>query len=277
MTSPFRITPRDGTVDRLHRNPRSPIDLLAYLVPLTLIAALLATYLLAPDFYLMHVLELTQREDQIVEIATIVIAFLASILLFWSAWRLGWSRRGPGLRGGAVIVGMIGLATFFFAGEEISWGQTYLGWHTPETIQQLGGETNLHNMQLPFSVQGLGSLFLVMMFVGLPIAWRLRDRLPIPKEWVSGDWACAVAEGPVIFSMIVAFAWKGYKSVYRLLVPGTADDPTRFYIEFVEQINEQKELLVAVSLLLYALYRVRLARRLSQAANADRIGADRRA
>lgn len=41
-----------------------------------------------------------------------------------------------------------GLGALYFAGEEISWGQHYFGWATPEAVDTLNdqGETNLHNM-----------------------------------------------------------------------------------------------------------------------------------
>ena len=41
-----------------------------------------------------------------------------------------------------------GLGALYFAGEEISWGQHFFGWATPEAVDALNdqGETNLHNM-----------------------------------------------------------------------------------------------------------------------------------
>ncbi len=41
-----------------------------------------------------------------------------------------------------------GLGALYFAGEEISWGQHFFSWETPETIRSLNdqNETNLHNM-----------------------------------------------------------------------------------------------------------------------------------
>lgn len=44
--------------------------------------------------------------------------------------------------------GFLGLACLYFAGEEASWGQHWVGWSTPEGIKALNdqGETNLHNM-----------------------------------------------------------------------------------------------------------------------------------
>ncbi|NNF15419.1 MAG: tetratricopeptide repeat protein [Gammaproteobacteria bacterium] len=43
---------------------------------------------------------------------------------------------------------LLGLAAFYTAMEEISWGQQVLGWKSPEFFQRenLQGETNLHNM-----------------------------------------------------------------------------------------------------------------------------------
>ncbi|HEX4891518.1 MAG TPA: hypothetical protein VFW37_14255 [Alphaproteobacteria bacterium] len=40
------------------------------------------------------------------------------------------------------------IGAFYFAGEEISWGQHFFNWQTPETISSLNdqNETNLHNM-----------------------------------------------------------------------------------------------------------------------------------
>lgn len=42
---------------------------------------------------------------------------------------------------------LIILGSFYFGGEEASWGQHWLGWETPEQIGRLNdqGETNLHN------------------------------------------------------------------------------------------------------------------------------------
>ncbi len=39
------------------------------------------------------------------------------------------------------------LACVYFAGEEVSWGQWWFGWETPEVFEQINyqGETNIHN------------------------------------------------------------------------------------------------------------------------------------
>ncbi|MHC4414930.1 MAG: hypothetical protein ACYS0G_06575 [Planctomycetota bacterium] len=225
-------------------------SVLAYCLPVVLVGLLSAIYAIAPEFYLDKILHVTYRETQVVEVVTFAAAFCGGLLLIWSAWRLwrlGKRAGGRGEWGGAVLIGMIAVASLFFAGEEISWGQSYLGWTTPETYSRYSHETNLHNTEIP--VQSLGGVFVVTMFFALPLAWWLPAR-----RWLPASWAPAIAEGPVVFSMAVAFVWKEFKHVYRLLVPDARD--VTFYQEFVEQINEQKEMLVAVTLLMYGLYRV---------------------
>ncbi|MGQ0527995.1 MAG: hypothetical protein ACT4OY_08225 [Alphaproteobacteria bacterium] len=46
-----------------------------------------------------------------------------------------------------IWIGLGTLGCFYIAGEEISWGQWFLGWTTPETWMAVNdqGETNLHN------------------------------------------------------------------------------------------------------------------------------------
>jgi hypothetical protein len=239
-----------------------PIDWVAAAIPVLLVAALLAIYAISPWFYLRYVLEYQQRETQAVEYVTVGSAFLASVLLFIAAakqWRISRSELGASrFPGGPVFIFVIALAAFFLTGEEINWGQTYLGWETPESVRPVSQVTSLHNAKLPISINDLGSLFILVMFVGLPIAWALRERLrlPLPRDWVP-----AVAEWPVVFCMAFATVWKLVKDIYRVGKSDAELKASPFYVEFVEQINEHKELLVAVGLLMYALYRLAALRR----------------
>ncbi len=220
----------------------------AYATGPAIIFLLAMTYLFDPAFFLTWVIEARGREYQIVEILTVTSALSASILM------VVWMRRefphaGAGDRIGILTVGVVALAAFFFGGEEISWGQTWLGWDTPENY--LAGETNLHNTGV-LPVQSLGSVFLVAMFFVLPFVWALRHaiglRLPVGLR-------SAVAEGPVIACLACAFLWQETKSLYRSLHADYAQQAT--YVEFFEQLNEHKELLIAVTLLLYAIFRFR--------------------
>jgi hypothetical protein len=226
----------------------------SWALPFLLLATLVLTYVLAPGFYVAHVIQIDRREGQILERVTFGCALLAAFLLAWASLRL--ARRGPRLA--ATLMG-IAAAAFFFAGEEVSWGQSLIGWRTPESYRPYAVETNLHNTDLP--VNQLGGLFLICVFVLLPLAWHFRARLRVPDSI-----APAVPSGPVVSTMAVAFLWRFVKGLYR-----STRGEDRAYVDFFEQINEHKEMLVAVGLLLYAVDCVLHSRnRTERAASVDR-------
>ncbi len=193
-----------------------------------------------------------RREFQLVELLTFSEALLAGILLLGAAHRLWHGPRPPGGRPAPLyataLMGLVGIAALFFAAEEISWGQTFLGWDTPESYRSRSGETNLHNMDLLVSVQTLGSIFLGAVFFAIPLAWRKRDSLGLPPGL-----GPAIPPGPAVFTVAFAFCWKAWKNLYRVLYDGDVDTATVFYVQFLEQINEQKEMFCAQGLLFYGL------------------------
>lgn len=225
----------------------------AMIAPPAISVALLAVYLVSPSFYLEWVLEEKQRERQAVEILTVLTGIAAGVVLVVAAARL-WVRdrkagRIANLPGSALIAGVVALATIFFAGEEVSWGQTWFGGETPHWLEETieSRERNLHNSVLP--VQSLGSLFLVGVFIVFPVMWSLRrPRGPLP---LPADWGPAVPRWSVSYAMVFAFAWKSLKDVFHVVYGTEGARENAFYMGFVEQINEQKELLIAVALLLY--------------------------
>lgn len=78
------------------------------------------------------------------------------------------------------------LACIYFAGEEISWGQWFFRWETPELIGQLNdqGETNLHNMShwLDQKPRALVELFIAVAGFLIPL-WRvIGNRKPIIRR-----------------------------------------------------------------------------------------------
>ncbi len=236
----------------------SPWRLAAYALPIVILAALVTTYLVSPTFYLTYVLELRHREYQIVENANFTSALVAFVLLAWAAWR--WWRRPADIgatllhqRGAAMLVTVVMLGTLFVAGEEVNWGQTFMHWGIPENERDTV-ETNFHNNVSLINAQGLGTIGLCAIFFVLPITYARRGHTGLPSTLEP-----AIPGGPAIFCMGVAMAWRAVKRLYLLLVGKSPDD--RFYHEFIEQINEQKELLIAVALLLYAIQQVAGARK----------------
>ena len=84
-------------------------------------------------------------------------------------------RESLGRVAAAFFVTGIFAAALFFLGEEVNWGQTFLLWIDP--AHHLPVQTNVHNNIPLVSVQGLGSMCVALAFVGVPLAWALRDRL----------------------------------------------------------------------------------------------------
>lgn len=250
---------RDCCSSSLRKNKRiRRIDVAAAMLPFALIVAMLGIYLASPTFYLDHVLHPINRETQAVEIITVGCGVLGGLLLMIATVRLWLRDREQGkirnLPGSALLVGAASLATIFFAGEEVSWGQTWFGGEIPDVLQEKlnARERNLHNSDLP--IQSMGSAYLVGMFVLLPIAWFLREKRLIS---LPNDWGPAVAKWPVTLCIVVALGWKGFKEVYYHAIGEDAVMQNAFYVQFVEQINEQKEMLIALALLMYGVYLLR--------------------
>ena len=259
------------------------LDICCCLLPFCSVLLLLIVYALSPEFYLSYFLQRHGREFQVVELVTFGCAFAAAALLGWSAvvrWRRDRLRAEVRhVSGATLLIALVALASIFFAGEEISWGQTWFGWDSPDAFldHQGLGETNLHNIEgVPFSFQALGSVFIVTVLIGLPLLWASRGALRRKGVELPEDWAPAVAEWPVVVSTVFASLWGSWKGLYvavvgrdpihpEQLTPWFADLVAQyrrppisspFYWQFVEQLNEQKEMLVAMALLVYAVYRV---------------------
>lgn len=106
-------------------------------IGLVFLYMLVADKILTPEQMLM-----VQREDGIIESLSALLLIFASALSFRIAIRLG--RKGPEF----YMHLFLGLLFFVMFGEEISWGQRYLGLQTPEFISAVNAqdEINLHNL-----------------------------------------------------------------------------------------------------------------------------------
>lgn len=100
----------------------------------------------------------------------------------------------------AMWIVLIALGSFYFGGEEISWGQHYAGWQTPEAWAQVNNqhETNLHNLgalfdQFPRTLLTLAALVGGIAVPLLVATKRLRfdpDRL---QRWIWPTFVCIPA------------------------------------------------------------------------------------
>jgi len=69
---------------------------------------------------------------------------------------------------------------------------------------------------------------------------------------------------PISF-IATGFIWKETKSIYRALTTDAQQDASDFYMQFIEQLNEQKEMLMALGLLVFAVQMFFLAKQKKEA------------
>jgi len=185
------------------------------------------------------------EESGIVETATMALFAGASLLCAYFAFQT----KAP-LRYYFLLWAVLSLV---FCGEEISWGQHWLGFGTPELLSSnVQGEANLHNLPwlTPRVVEGLGDFItsqgafyvgFFAYFLLLPLAFRWRptgvllDRLKFPTlhgELLITIWL------PIVLSFVLALV--------------TQAGPTR------DALTELREFYFAFSIFLYAMVLVTL-------------------
>ncbi len=78
----------------------------------------------------------------------------------------------------------VALICFGFAGEEVSWGQHWLGWDSPEYFVENNrqGETNFHNLNIHFGRVVKTILTLVIVVGGLILPWRRSASAGLPNQ-----------------------------------------------------------------------------------------------
>ena len=130
-------------------------------------------------------------EDGFTEWATVVAFLIILLISVRRVWTLRASRRKTFL----LVTGLLALMAFFAVGEEISWGQRFIGVESPEFFEKHNaqGETNLHNLvvygvkinKLVFG-KGIGISLLLYLLILVPL-YRYRagvrdflDRFAIP-------------------------------------------------------------------------------------------------
>lgn len=223
--------------------------IVTYLAPLMIFLGLLGTYLISPEFYLGFVLQGETRESGIVEITTFIAALAGAVLILKAAWKNHAQGRKVARHPVVAFLLCMGFASLFFAGEEISWGQTWFKWQTPEFYDSQ--ETNLHNNRmLPrfnISIQSLGSMFMVIVFFIFPVFRRVSKN--VGKSFQAAIW---LVPGSLAISFVTtAFILRTVKVIYLSFTAEAALKASSFYLDFLEQINEQHEMLIAIALLLY--------------------------
>ena len=108
--------------------------------PPVLLLIILPIRIISPEFYSAHI----DGELGLIELATPVLSLIGFIIGIATV-RLAWHRVGKQER---IWYLLVTLGCFYFAGEELSWGQHFFGWGTPEYLEQINDqeETNIHNI-----------------------------------------------------------------------------------------------------------------------------------
>lgn len=162
------------------------------------------------------------EEDRIVETLSAV-ALLATSIFFLLMLIKGRREKRYGTLKQIALFGFV-LLFFVAAGEEISWGQRYLGIATPPELMAENdqGELNLHNLRVFdefISFDRLAQLFWLMYGVLIPVTAALSKRagsflnryLPVMPVWVAVF---------LIFDQVVAWSSNLVNYLYPTLYTG---------------------------------------------------------
>lgn len=138
------------------------------------------------------------------------------------------------------------LGAIYFAGEEISWGQHYFGWGTPEKWSTVNDqqETNLHNTaaifdQIPRTLLSLAALIGGVL---IPIYRKYKNYIPNKEsffDWLLPTYVCLPA---ALLSLLVSWHEKTYE-LLEIDIPWVLDI----------RAGETKECLLALFMMMYAL------------------------
>ena len=218
-------------------------------MPIIFLALIWLGFWISPNFYFTYMLEENNREYQIIEILTFLSAALAGGILMYVTHQF-WVLHSVEA---AIWVGILALATVFFAGEEISWGQSYFQWDTPQWWgDYISRETNFHNSRAEHAnsirLTHWGGVFLLAMFVIFPILWINQSRIGL-----SLNLAPAMPDFGSMFTIVVASLYRESKSIFESMLPDGA-----IYDSFLWGISEHREMIVAIGLLIYAISRWRV-------------------
>ena len=179
-------------------------------------------------------------EQGIIENFTFIILFIAIVLGVVAIAKMR-SFKFPVFR---LWLGLLVLGCIYYAGEEISWGQHWFGWGTPETWLDVNdqGETNLHNTsalldQVP---RNLLTIAAVVGGILVPLIAIVRKKPLQQKRFYYWLWPTYVNIPTCILAIAVSLHEKAYK-LFDTSVPYLLDI----------RAGETKECLLAMFLFMY--------------------------
>ena len=134
----------------------------------------------------------------------------------------------------------------YYAGEEISWGQHFFGWSTPDEWSSVNDqqETNLHNTSALFD-QIPRTLLSVAALIGgvlMPVYRRFKHHVPNADSIYDWIWPTHVCLPAALLALLVSWHEKAYRSL-GIEIPAVLNI----------RAGETKECLLALFMMMYAL------------------------
>jgi hypothetical protein len=243
----------DSLASRPSEKPLSDVSPLLWLgLPLLSLAIVLLTPLMgyaAWDKYFMMGANWHTKEFGFLEVVPLFFlatAVVLAILLFRR-------RRQLPARVGTVML-LVGVAAFYFMGEESSWGQHYLGYNTPDGMVDLNrqGEFNLHNNRGPWktvfsTIPRTTATVVLSIAAVLPLLLRKhRGAQRVAGPWY---WLLPTPAMSLIFAMAALSTVPG--TILRHYLHLNYAKDTYVNMAFQKPSGEFKEYLIALAMLVY--------------------------
>ena len=205
-------------------------------LPLALIVAVLAWRLADESSYRLHF----ENESGFAENGTVLL-LLPGIYAALQVWR---RRVALPSRLLGIWFLLVGLGCVYFAGEELSWGQSLFHWETTQLLENVNdqGETNIHNISSWFDQKPRLALELWVLVGGVLFhIWSLvTGRVFTPAHWAYWFWPVRKLVPVSVLALIVMLPKRVLESF------GTLPPPP-----FDVRETELQEFLFAVFLSLY--------------------------
>lgn len=179
-------------------------------------------------------------EMGIIENLTVVFLLVAIVYCVLALLAKG----GVAFKGLKVWMVIFLLGSIYYAGEEVSWGQHFFGWATPEGWTDVNDqeETNLHNTSAIFD-QIPRSLLTIAALVGgvlIPVYRKVKKHTLSAEsfvDWMLPTYVCLPA---ALLSLLVSLHEKSYEAL-GFEIPAVLDIRT----------GETKEFLLALFMMMY--------------------------
>jgi hypothetical protein len=165
------------------------ILIVSSLVGLFLIASMRLAYRF-PSLYTI----LYYKDYGVIDLLVPASMLISAVLLSTAVWKLWKEPKVASSRNYLSIVYLIMIVAFvFYAGEEISWGQDFFRWQTPQLFSgNVENQTNLHNYLNDYFNYGYVALSLVLVVILVSIwlefdqRWLVINRLYLPHPSMIG-------------------------------------------------------------------------------------------